>query len=1212
MGLRSIILIFVSLLLIIGGLFSRSRYSAQFQTHLVQKISDNLQEEFRQVEEEAASLMAQQLSPVSATWDQANHYFIHADSSHIITWNRNYFLPGIKTLQSFIVGRRSLMQTPRGDFLVLKWKAENSSYLYGIITLTDRYPIANSFLSTQANPVIFPLTNVLIANPLSQGGDLLVINNEAICVVLSEKQLAHESLLSFLLLSSGIIVFLLGLWSVTQWISHRLNYDLAFITLFAGLVAVRLEMISFSMPSLFFQSILFDPKLFASSFLNASLGDLFLNSLCLLLLVVYLFRNYRKFRVTHWFLQQTGIMRWMGGIICLLACFFALLLPFNYIETIYHNSRISLDIQSLSFDIIGITALASVLVACVSSFLFIHVLFLTASHLFKSNSEFIMGCLSAAVIFLVQFYLQGQHLLPTLILGIIYFIILKLSGLHEREFRVSFQVFIYLIFSLLVFSIQNGWAVRMYFEERQTRDQFRFGNDFLTERDVLGEYLMDQARQHIENDHFIQVRMASPFLSKSPVVEKVRRVYLNNYFDRYEINIRAVSADYTEGGTFNVNDSLTESNSNFKATGYPGIYYTHVRENKGLKRYKVKVPVYYQRAVGFVDIEFVLKRVIPNNVYPELLVDNRFKQLLRNREFSFAIITNGKLSSSFGSFNYERDFQWKALNNPMLYNMGIKENGYFHIGIDENDGTTALVSANGYSGFYTFANLSFWFVIGLLFLFAGQGILGLASYFRKEQMNYSTRIQLFIFLAFLLPVLAVSITTLTLIGRSNEESITNDFLERSVTIGQNMAAFLSEHKAQGDLDTDLGKWLEENTGSAKIDISVYSPEGQLMATSQPDLFENQLISTLIDREAWKKIGLQRESSTVTNEQIGKLQYSCAYAAVLSPETGQLEAIVGLPFFESATFLQKSQALILSNILIVFAVVFILFSLISFFVSRSLTFPIRFIAKALGRTTLSGQNKLLEWNSTDEIGTLAKEYNRMVENLEQSKRALAQGEKESAWREMAKQVAHEIKNPLTPMKLTLQQMEQALKSGNLSGEKSQKSIDVLLRQVEILNEIAGSFSSFASMPQPTLQTIELNEFISGVANLFGAEPSGKISFSSVDVPLRVMVDPTSFSRAISNIIINALQSRPDGGQLEVRITLRKDGESVVIMFKDNGVGISEEVKDKVFQPQFTTKQSGSGLGLAITRQIVIHAGGKIWFESASGRGTTFHISLPLMK
>jgi nitrogen fixation/metabolism regulation signal transduction histidine kinase len=235
---------------------------------------------------------------------------------------------------------------------------------------------------------------------------------------------------------------------------------------------------------------------------------------------------------------------------------------------------------------------------------------------------------------------------------------------------------------------------------------------------------------------------------------------------------------------------------------------------------------------------------------------------------------------------------------------------------------------------------------------------------------------------------------------------------------------------------------------------------------------------------------------------------------------------------------------------------------------------------------------------------------MVDNLEDSKRALAQSEKESAWREMAKQVAHEIKNPLTPMKLTLQQMEQALKAGTVPHEKSQKSVDVLLKQVEILNEIATSFSTFANMPAPSPTRININDFLQSAVNLFSAEANAKVVLVVSDNGF-ILADRTSMSRAISNIIINALQARKsDQAMVEINISTLLADRKITIVIEDNGKGMSKEVQERIFQPQFTTKQTGSGLGLAMTREIIGHANGKIWVESLQDQGTTFFIELPL--
>jgi nitrogen fixation/metabolism regulation signal transduction histidine kinase len=356
--------------------------------------------------------------------------------------------------------------------------------------------------------------------------------------------------------------------------------------------------------------------------------------------------------------------------------------------------------------------------------------------------------------------------------------------------------------------------------------------------------------------------------------------------------------------------------------------------------------------------------------------------------------------------------------------------------------------------------------------------------------------------------------------------------------------------------------------------------------------------------------LEEERQTVTEERIGTLDYSSAYAAVLSPVTGKIEAVVSLPFFESASYLQRGQFLVLSNILQVFVVVFLVFTLVSFVAADSLAAPIRFMARTLRQTTLSGENKPLRWEAKDEFGTLAQEYNRMVTNLDESRRALAKQEKESAWREMAKQVAHEIKNPLTPMKLTLQKMEHDLLAGDHQGDRLRKSVDVLLRQVETLNAIASSFSTFAQLPAPTPQRIDFARLVGETAGLFANSEEADVRVEVPSEALWISADPASIGRAVFNIIINAVQARREGERAEVTVHVHALGDQARLAVGDKGRGISPELRDKVFQPQFTTKASGSGLGLAMARQAVVQAGGRIWFEPIEQGGTVFYIEIPL--
>jgi len=383
-----------------------------------------------------------------------------------------------------------------------------------------------------------------------------------------------------------------------------------------------------------------------------------------------------------------------------------------------------------------------------------------------------------------------------------------------------------------------------------------------------------------------------------------------------------------------------------------------------------------------------------------------------------------------------------------------------------------------------------------------------------------------------------------------------------------------------------------------------------VASSQPLIVESQIMSPLMNRFVYEKINTDAVGSFIEDERIGSLVFNNCYVTIKSPESGQVLGVLSVPFFDSETSLENTQVNVLANFLTVFTIIFILFSVLSFYVVNSLTFPLRFITRILSQTTLSGLNKPLEWRSNDEIGMMVSEYNKMVHNLEQSKIELSRSQKESAWREIAKQVAHEIKNPLTPMKLTLQQMETQLKGNRLNEEKARSSINTLLTQVDILNEIASSFSAFARMPAPILTRVELVASLNKAAHLYSHYDEGKVTFSTALQTAYVMGDEQLFNRIFSNIILNGLQSG-NVERITVQVELIRMENYYQISIKDNGRGMAPEMLNKVFIPYFSTKESGSGLGLAISKQGIEQSGGEIWFESEQGVGTTVYIKLPVV-
>jgi nitrogen fixation/metabolism regulation signal transduction histidine kinase len=227
-----------------------------------------------------------------------------------------------------------------------------------------------------------------------------------------------------------------------------------------------------------------------------------------------------------------------------------------------------------------------------------------------------------------------------------------------------------------------------------------------------------------------------------------------------------------------------------------------------------------------------------------------------------------------------------------------------------------------------------------------------------------------------------------------------------------------------------------------------------------------------------------------------------------------------------------------------------------------------------------------------------EYNRMLVNLEDSKKALAKSEKESAWREMARQVAHEIKNPLTPMKLTLQHMQRVIdEDGEDQGETRLRQINALLEQIETLNDIATSFSDFAKMPAPQMESLDISTLLKETTDLYNKKELGRIITNFEDRQFIVKGDRKWLGRAFSNLILNGFQAVSGQNSARVEVDLFSKNEDVVrIEVKDNGEGIPSNIRAQVFTPNFSTKYTGSGLGLAIAKKGVEYANGKIWFDS----------------
>jgi two-component system, NtrC family, nitrogen regulation sensor histidine kinase NtrY len=396
------------------------------------------------------------------------------------------------------------------------------------------------------------------------------------------------------------------------------------------------------------------------------------------------------------------------------------------------------------------------------------------------------------------------------------------------------------------------------------------------------------------------------------------------------------------------------------------------------------------------------------------------------------------------------------------------------------------------------------------------------------------------------------------------------------------------------------------------DINLYDLDGNLKVSSLPLPYVKGIVSTKMDPLAYYHINKQKEVQYFKEEKIGTLKFVSNYVPVID-ETGKEYAYLNIPYFTSQSKLRLEIANFLVTIINLNAFIFLIAGIVALFITNRITRSFSFISNKMKEVNLGKLNEAIEWNRSDEIGELVKEYNKMVAKLDNSATALAKSEREGAWREMARQVAHEIKNPLTPMKLSLQYLQKAIANNTDNVRQLTASVaQTLVEQIDHLNQIAGEFSQFANIGNPRNEVFDLHEILYVVTQLHGVNDKVELKWNPLPQRVLINADRTHINRLFTNLIQNAIQAVPEDEDKMAIIEVQElvTGGKVLIKIKDNGEGIPEEMKNKIFTPNFTTKTSGTGLGLAMCKGIVEQSKGQIWFETKAGNGSVFFVELPL--
>ncbi len=444
----------------------------------------------------------------------------------------------------------------------------------------------------------------------------------------------------------------------------------------------------------------------------------------------------------------------------------------------------------------------------------------------------------------------------------------------------------------------------------------------------------------------------------------------------------------------------------------------------------------------------------------------------------------------------------------------------------------------------------------------------------------------------------------------NQESISEKIHSVLIDVESKLAAEDNLNKSLTDYVSFI---LKKSSTVFFTDISLYDAKGNLYASSRSQVFDEGLTSKKMNPEAFLQIAVLGKTEFVHEERIGKLNYVSAYIPFKNKD-GKLLAYLNLPYFAKQSKLEKEISEFLVALINIYVLLFALSIITAILISNYITKPLKLIQDKLSKIKLGKTNEPIEWREKDEIGNLVSEYNRMIAELANSADLLARSERESAWREMAKQVAHEIKNPLTPMKLSVQHLQRTWNDHAPDmNEKMERLTKIIIEQIDTLSTIATEFSNFAKMPKSNHEKINVKELLLNCIGLYNGMQHIHFNFSCAENELYyVNADKEQLLRVFNNLIKNAMQAIPEQQQGIINVAINIENQQIIISIADNGTGVDAALTDKIFSPNFTTKTGGMGLGLAIVKSILEDINGKIGFTTKKGEGSVFYISLPCFK
>jgi len=1143
--------------------------------------------------------------------------------------------------------KEKIARLPNGWFGIERL-LQGKKKLYALILLKREYAYQNKYLTNEfqrdfdldegtqvfVDPAKTGLKKSQSAN--EQNGDVFERKGDYLCTLQFSLESSAGSSGFYLAVLFNLLGFIFSLWflqSAVDLLRGKLGMAGAAVVLVAMVGLLRYITIYIGFPEIFYETKLFNPELYGDAAYPwlYSLGDLLINAVLVLYLVYYMYKTLTLSPAPHLSEERSSFKR---GVV-LFSLVFLLFLSSGIINYVFSGLISNSNIPFTLNDIFSQNEFTFLALFIVGLFFLSYFLLLDRS----ASAVLAMGLRGTHLIFVLALvilvFAVVSHLIGTRDVILIFwpvFLFAFIIWVKQKQFRYSFSVSIVLLFIISVFSAH---VVLKYTERKEKSDREVFAQQLSAEQDPLAEHLFSEVQGEISTDTvLINLLSHKHHKDKSPIVLSAEKAqafsrtliskYFSGYWEKYEIKISVFDTTCLPlvQGSLPDRDNLNYFEEVIKYDCIPttSARFYYLSNSEGRISYIARIHLKHagdsSYHVADLFMEFDSRVISEEMGFPELMLDRELGITNELLDYSYAKYKNGKLTSYHGRFPYSlsaETFLPDSLSSEFPKSSFVNMEAFSHLAYSRDASSLVVISKpeEGQIEMVTvFSCLFAFFSIVLLTVL----LLRFLVFERKITLDsFRSRIQVVLVSMVLFSLLFFGGGTIYYIqeqyARQTQQSVRDKMLSAMIEGMQELGEETELKRTKSDYFSYI---LRRMSIIFNTDISLYDVRGSLVGSSQMKLFDEGLMSRNMSPESYYHLSIRKSIEHIQDEKIGNLKYLSAYCSFRNNE-GKLLGYLNIPYFARQSELEKEISAILSAIINIYVLLFVISIILALAISEYFTKPLKLIQEKLSKIKLGKTNEPIEWKPDDEIGSLVNEYNRMIEELHKSAELLARSERETAWREMAKQVAHEIKNPLTPMKLSIQHLQRTWKNKDDDMDKKIERITAtMIEQIETLSSIASEFSNFAMMPTSIIEKVNVKNALENCISLFKNTTDTEFTFECSLEDAFVYADKEQMLRVWNNLFKNAIQAIPENQQGKIDVSLSRVGSELFIKIKDNGSGIADDKMDKIFVPNFTTKTGGMGLGLAMVKSIVETFGGKIWFETSLVNGSAFFVSLPEYK